>query len=652
MINRRSTPSGDGRGRGRAGGSGRGGRPAFRSDDSRGRTRRDDFRDGSRRDDRGGSQRDDFRRDDRRASGGDGFRADRRGSRDDRGGFRRDSGRGPSGERGSFRDSGRGPSGERGSYRGDDARGGARRDDRGGFRRDERGGPRRDDRWGSRDGGSRREDARGGSRRDDRYGREERGGDRRDSRDSVRADRGGSRAPYGRDGGFQRRDGGFDRGPRDGGRFERAGSDRAPREDRRFSGGDEYEYESFGGGPREERGGFRANRNGRREGSEGPVRARYGRREDGPAGQYGDRSGGSRDEGRSYRGDDHRGGDRPVRRDDYRGGDRPARGGDFRGGDRPSRGDFRGEGRGAARRDEGARGGRVSRRDGVRTIGDSRRDAGDRAKPKDRFKTARQPVRDRDFFPEGYTDERDTTEVPGGVRLQKVLAQAGVASRRACEEMIGDGRVTVDGQVVRRFGAKVDPAKQVIHVDGKRIPTAPDLVYYALNKPIGVVSTMEDPQGRPCLADYVEELAPRLFHVGRLDTETEGLLLLTNDGELANRLTHPSYGVPKKYWAKVPGPIPRDLGRRLKQGIELEDGIAKADDFQVVQEHAQQALVEVVLHEGRKHVVRRMLEESGHRVIDLARIEFGPVKLGRTKPGTLRALTLREIGELYAAVKL
>jgi 23S rRNA pseudouridine2605 synthase len=271
---------------------------------------------------------------------------------------------------------------------------------------------------------------------------------------------------------------------------------------------------------------------------------------------------------------------------------------------------------------------------------------------RDRVKAARQPLRDRDFYPDDYTDERDTTEVPNGVRLQKVLAQAGVASRRACEEMIGDGRVTVNGQIVRRFGAKVDPATQVIHVDGKRIPTAPDLVYYALNKPIGVVSTMSDPQGRPCLADYVEELAPRLFHVGRLDTETEGLLLLTNDGELANRLTHPSYGVQKKYWAKVPGPIPRDLGRRLKQGIDLEDGLVKADSFAIVQEHGQQALVEVVLHEGRKHVVRRMLEEAGHRVIDLARIEFGPVKLGRTKPGTVRALTLKEVGELYAAVKL
>ncbi|MGW4422430.1 pseudouridine synthase [Streptosporangium sp. NPDC004631] len=270
----------------------------------------------------------------------------------------------------------------------------------------------------------------------------------------------------------------------------------------------------------------------------------------------------------------------------------------------------------------------------------------------DRFKTARQPRRDSDFYDGGYVDERDTTEVPDGVRLQKVLAQAGVASRRACEEMIGEGRVTVDGQVVRRFGARVDPAKQVIHVDGKRLPTMPDLVYLAVNKPIGVVSTMSDPDGRPSLADYVADRTERLFHVGRLDTETEGLILLTNDGELANRLTHPSYGVQKKYWAKVPGKIERDLGRRLKQGVELEDGVAKADSFTLVQEHGQQALVEVVLHEGRKHVVRRMLEEVGHPVIDLARIEFGPVKLGRLKPGTVRTLTLKEVGELYAAVGL
>ncbi|GII76949.1 pseudouridine synthase [Sphaerisporangium rufum] len=302
------------------------------------------------------------------------------------------------------------------------------------------------------------------------------------------------------------------------------------------------------------------------------------------------------------------------------------------------------------RRDDGGRGEGYSGRAGTRG-----RDTGG---PRDRggagrggaFKTARQPVRDPDFFPEGYADERDTTEVPGGVRLQKVLAAAGVAARRTCEELIGEGRVTVDGQVVRRFGARVDPAKQVIHVDGKRIPTAPDLVYFAINKPIGVVSTMSDPEGRPSLADYTADRTERLFHVGRLDTETEGLIILTNDGELAHRLTHPSFGVQKKYWAKVPGPIPRDLGRRLKKGVELEDGMVKADEFKIVQEHGQQALVEVVVHEGRKHVVRRMLEVEGHPVIDLARIEFGPVKLGRLKPGTLRALSLKEVGDLYATV--
>ncbi|MCG5212512.1 pseudouridine synthase [Streptosporangium sp. KLBMP 9127] len=309
------------------------------------------------------------------------------------------------------------------------------------------------------------------------------------------------------------------------------------------------------------------------------------------------------------------------------------------------------KGRPAAR--DGARGGtRYAAKDGSKSGRPGFERGGDRRRAGDVFKTAKQPLRDPDLFPEGYTDERDTTEVPDGVRLQKVLAQAGVASRRTCEEMIGDGKVTVDGQVVRRFGARVDPAKQIIHVNGKRIPTAPDLVYFAINKPIGVVSTMSDPNGRPSLADFVADKAERLFHVGRLDTETEGLILLTNDGELANRLTHPSYGVQKKYWAKVPGPIERDLARRMKKGVDLEDGLAKADDFKIVQEHGQQALVEVVLHEGRKHIVRRMLEEVGHPVIDLARIEFGPVKMGRLKTGTVRTLSLKEIGELYAAVGL
>ncbi|MFO7400278.1 MAG: pseudouridine synthase [Actinomycetales bacterium] len=236
--------------------------------------------------------------------------------------------------------------------------------------------------------------------------------------------------------------------------------------------------------------------------------------------------------------------------------------------------------------------------------------------------------------------------------MQKVLARAGVASRRACEELIGQGRVTVDGQVVRRYGARVDPERQIIRVDGKRIPTSTGLAYYAFNKPAGVVSTMDDPEGRPCLADYVQDLAPRLFHVGRLDTATEGLLLFTNDGELAHRLTHPSYGVRKKYIAKVAGPVPRKLARTLRAGVELEDGKVTVDGFTVIQQHGRQALVEIVLHEGRKHIVRRLMEAVGHPVLELARIEFGPVKLGRLKPGTVRALTLREIGDLYAAVGL
>ncbi|GLV49899.1 hypothetical protein TBS_04760 [Thermobispora bispora] len=276
---------------------------------------------------------------------------------------------------------------------------------------------------------------------------------------------------------------------------------------------------------------------------------------------------------------------------------------------------------------------------------------GDQAGARREEEWLREPVRDPDFD-DGHAEERDTTEVPGGERLQKVLARAGVASRRACEELIGQGRVTVDGQVVRRYGARVDPERQIIRVDGKRIPTSTGLAYYAFNKPAGVVSTMDDPEGRPCLADYVQDLAPRLFHVGRLDTATEGLLLFTNDGELAHRLTHPSYGVRKKYIAKVAGPVPRKLARTLRAGVELEDGKVTVDGFTVIQQHGRQALVEIVLHEGRKHIVRRLMEAVGHPVLELARIEFGPVKLGRLKPGTVRALTLREIGDLYAAVGL
>jgi pseudouridine synthase len=265
--------------------------------------------------------------------------------------------------------------------------------------------------------------------------------------------------------------------------------------------------------------------------------------------------------------------------------------------------------------------------------------------------------RRRDAFDDDDDDwgiepgQRDSLrDVPGGVRLQKVLAAAGVGSRRSCEEMIGAGRVEVDGEIVRRFGARVDPKTQIIRVDGKRIPASEDLVYLALNKPAGVLSTMSDDRGRKTIADLVADRSERLFHVGRLDYETEGLILLTNDGELAHRLAHPRYGVLKTYLAEIRGPVPKDLARRLTTGVELEDGTVTADRFRVVDQAGQRVLVEITLHEGRKHVVRRMLAAVGHPVSRLVRTQVGPVSLGTLKPGTSRRLSTAEIGNLYAAV--
>jgi pseudouridine synthase len=254
----------------------------------------------------------------------------------------------------------------------------------------------------------------------------------------------------------------------------------------------------------------------------------------------------------------------------------------------------------------------------------------------------------------GDLDEQrdDLTDVPGGVRLQKVLSAAGVGSRRHCEELIGAGRVEVDGQTVRRFGARVDPEHQVIRVDGKRIPARQDIVYLAFNKPPRVLTAMSDDRGRRTITDFLGDRAQRMFHVGRLDYDTEGLMLLTNDGELAHRLAHPSYEVAKTYLADVPGPVSRDVGRRLAIGIELDDGVAVADRFRVLEQAGARALVEITLHEGRKHIVRRMLAEVGHPVSRLVRTTVGPIKLGNLRPGATRDLTTKEIGELYAAVCL
>ncbi len=246
---------------------------------------------------------------------------------------------------------------------------------------------------------------------------------------------------------------------------------------------------------------------------------------------------------------------------------------------------------------------------------------------------------------------------PSGVRLQKVMASAGVGSRRACEALIAQGRVEVDGRVVRQQGVRVDPSSAVIKVDGLRI-TVPEAekVYLALNKPAGVLSTMSDDRGRMTLTellpDRVRESGTRLFHVGRLDADTEGLLLLTNDGELAHRLAHPSYEVPKTYMAEIGAPVPRDLGKRLRAGLELDDGPARVDSFKVVDSAGSRALVELVLHEGRNRIVRRLMDAAGHPVQRLIRTGVGPVVLGELRPGKTRPLTSQEIGRLYQAVGL
>lgn len=239
-----------------------------------------------------------------------------------------------------------------------------------------------------------------------------------------------------------------------------------------------------------------------------------------------------------------------------------------------------------------------------------------------------------------------------GVRLQKVLAHAGVASRRAAEQMIAQGRVSVDGEVVREQGKRVHPDRAVIHVDGLRLELRSDVVHLAMNKPRGVQSTMSDDRGRPCVGDYVVDREQRLFHVGRLDADTEGLLLLTNDGELAHRLMHPSYEVLKTYVAEVPGPMAREVGRTLRAGIELEDGPVAVDSFKVVQSLPGKVLVEVVLHEGRKHLVRRLLAEVGYPPDRLVRTAIGDLRLGEQRPGTLRTLSQAEVGSLYRAVGL
>ncbi|MGC4930363.1 pseudouridine synthase [Streptomyces sp. DT117] len=307
------------------------------------------------------------------------------------------------------------------------------------------------------------------------------------------------------------------------------------------------------------------------------------------------------------------------------------------------------KGRGSAARG-GAKGGPKPAQGGSGRTGGFRRAAPSRPRELD----AKIEQRNRDRYankPEINLPKTHPGAEEEGERLQKVLARAGMGSRRACEELIEQSRVEVNGEIVVEQGKRVDVHKDEIKVDGLTV-AAQSYLFFALNKPAGVVSSMEDPDGRQCLGDYVTNRETRLFHVGRLDTETEGIIMLTNHGELAHRLTHPKYGVKKTYLAAIQGPLPRDLGKRLKDGIQLEDGYARADHFRVVENTGKNYLVEVTLHEGRKHIVRRMLAEAGFPVERLVRTSFGPIPLGDQKSGWLRRLTNTEVGMLMREVGL
>ena len=231
-----------------------------------------------------------------------------------------------------------------------------------------------------------------------------------------------------------------------------------------------------------------------------------------------------------------------------------------------------------------------------------------------------------------------------GERLQKVLARVGIGSRRACEDLIAEGRVTVDGEVAV-LGRRVDVETALIELDGAPIGVRPDLVHYLLNKPAGVVTTADDPQGRPTVVGLVPA-EPRVFPVGRLDVDTEGLLLLTNDGELAHRLTHPSFGVEKEYVAELEGSPSRAALRRLREGVELDDGTTAPARAALLEP----SVVRLTVHEGRNRQVRRMCDAVGHPVVRLIRTRIGPLADRSLAPGAWRELTGDEVRSLQRAV--
>jgi 23S rRNA pseudouridine2605 synthase len=245
---------------------------------------------------------------------------------------------------------------------------------------------------------------------------------------------------------------------------------------------------------------------------------------------------------------------------------------------------------------------------------------------------------------------RNDDAAPGhGDRLQKVLASAGVASRRECEELIREGRVEIDHHVVTQLGTRVDPHRQEIRVDGE-VLSRPKLLYFAVNKPVGVVSTSRDPAGRPRVIDLLPPNTPRVFCVGRLDITSEGLILVTNDGELANGLTHPRHGVEKIYQVQVAGQVEPEVLAQLHRGMHLAEGFAHAKHVRIKSRRKRSTLLEMVLDEGRNREVRRLLARVGHKVQRLKRIAVGPVRLGDMPTGAVRSLSPKEIQLLKRSV--
>jgi 23S rRNA pseudouridine2605 synthase len=241
----------------------------------------------------------------------------------------------------------------------------------------------------------------------------------------------------------------------------------------------------------------------------------------------------------------------------------------------------------------------------------------------------------------------------GQIRLNKIIADAGIASRRAADQLILEGRVSVDGQVVLELGNKFDPEFSDIKVDGESLNVNKSKTYLAFHKPAGVISTMSDPEGRSNLGDYFKDRKDRLYHVGRLDKDSEGLILLTNDGELAHRATHPSYGLEKRYLVEIEGEFNKQLSDQLLQGVRLEDGLARA--VKVVHARAvskNHHWVEITIHEGRYHIIRRLIESLGLKVMRLIRLDFGPITLGEMKPGRHRVLNSQEMTNLFTALKI